>query len=633
MKETSSRSVALIYRLLLVFLVFSLCRVAFFVFNVSYLRHNGAFAILKSFLLGIWFDTVPVFYYLLPLLLLHVIPHPWWKKRIFQRVLFGYFVLATFVICFQNIPDCAYFHFNKKRTGAEIFQISEDWDLAQSISYVSDFWYLFPVCFVILGIAYKLWHTTQYYFLSSQIAISRSSVPLWAGHIFVWSAVTFMGLRGGWGLIPLRTFDAGRYVNTSLVPLTISTPFQFICTIEGKSAPSFHFMSPHEADSSLQTTKHSPSGFFKKKNIVIIIVESLGKEYLGFYNNGLGYTPFVDSLCQHSLTFENSFANGTTSMDAPPAIFSGIPFFMDENYIISHFNTNTPASIGSLLEKKGYTSSFYHGGRNGTMSFDNFVSLSGMGDYYGMDQYPYPEDFDGKWGIADEPYLQYYAEQLNSKKQPFLSSVFTLSSHHPYTVPDKYKKVLPKGTMPIHQSIAYTDMALRKFFQKAKKASWYKNTLFVITADHTSDSDKPAYQTLIGRFSIPIILFDPSSTSLKGISKEPMQQSLILPTVFDLLQYDLPYFSLGRSPLGEGGSFAVFYNSGFYILVEKKYALLMGPTGKCTLHDYHQDPNLSIAITDIQEKERLEKLLKSYLQSTLYHLQNNSFGTNSTQKE
>ena len=632
MKELQSRSILLTFRLLISFFIFSLCRASFYMLNLADFGGNSFLDITWSFLWGIWFDVVPVFYYNLPLIFLHTLPHPWWHKPTFQKILLYIFFFTNAVATIQNIGDAAYFPFNKKRTGAEILQISHDWDVSQVYTYVTDFWYLFPIAFSILCAAAFLWKkatkNTCLFPPSKQDSLRTTWKP-WFFHLLGWTFLTVLGLRGGWGLIPLRTFDAGKYVGTTLVPLTVSSPFQLICTIENTPPPSFRFMPTQEAERWIPSEQLPHKVPFRKKNVVIIIVESLGKEYLGFYNQGTGYTPFLDSLATQSFTFENGFANGTTSMDAPPAIFSGIPQLVEESYIVSPFNTNTPQSIGSILTRAGYaSSSFYHGGKNGTMGFDNFVSSSGMGTYSGLDEYPYKEDYDGKWGIFDEPYLQFYADELSKKEQPFVSAVFTLSSHHPYTLPKKYQHLFPDGTMPIHRSIRYVDMALQKFFQKAKKMPWYGNTLFVITADHTSDSDNPAYQTILGRYRIPFFLFCPSDNTLKGTSTKVMQQSLLLPSILDYLHYDKPFFHLGPSAFDTtADTYALLYTGSHYYLVRGHYAASLSPEGKCDMYDAQADPYFHHPLPDDLRKKEMERTLKACLQVGLERLKTNTFGT------
>jgi phosphoglycerol transferase MdoB-like AlkP superfamily enzyme len=621
MQEVLSRSNLLARRLLLLFLAFSLCRLAFGLYNWSDFAQNSFLEILSTFWWGILFDSVPVFYLSLPIILLHFLPNVWWQKQATQQTVFYLFIAISTVACFMNLADVAYFPFNKKRTGAEVIHLAKDWNTAQLMAYFLDFWHLFVVLFATLGIVIWLWpkHLTNQ---------TKSKPVYWLVYIFFWIGFTVTGMRGGWGLIPLRTFDAGRFVPPSLVPLTINTPFQFICTAEGNNAPSFDFMPDTEASKIVPTFKNYSQLPFQKKNVVIVIVESLGKEYMGFYNEGKGYTPFLDSLCSQSLTFEYSYANGTTSMDAPPALLAGIPHLMDDSYIMSQFNTNTPSSIGSLLKTEGYNTSFYHGGKNGTMGFDNFISLCQMGDYYGLNEYPNEGDFDGKWGIFDEPYLQYYAQELQSKPQPFASVVFTLSSHHPYTVPPPYLDKLPKGTLPIHKSIAYTDLSLRKFFQAASQMTWFKNTLFIITADHTSDAENYLYMSTLGRHSIPFIFYSPSDNTLKGVSKKMMQQSILLPSLMDYLHYPHPFFSLGTSAFQDSTqSSALFYYGGHYFLAQKEWLVLMSPSKEFKLYNHQQDPFLQKDLSNQEPKHfaELKITLQAQLQVYIQRLEKNTF--------
>src|SRR5690606_14279042 len=139
-----------------------------------------------------------------------------------------------------------------------------------------------------------------------------------------------------------------------------------------------------------------------------------------------------------------------------------------------------------LLGEKGYETAFFHGAPNGSMGFSAYMQLAGIKNYYGKNEYNNDDDFDGIWGIWDEPFMQFMAKKLDTFKQPFFSSFFSLSSHHPFKVPEHYAGKFPKGQLPLHEPIGYVDNALRQFFNTASKSEWYKNTLFVIVADHAS---------------------------------------------------------------------------------------------------------------------------------------------------
>ena len=157
------------------------------------------------------------------------------------------------------------------------------------------------------------------------------------------------------------------------------------------------------------------------------------------------FTPFIDSLIQESLVFTNGFSNGRRSIEGIPAVIAGIPSLMNSPFITSAYSGDKFYSLPYLLKQEGYNTSFYHGGTNGTMGFDNFCKAAGIDAYYGRYEYNNDKDFDGNWGIFDEPFLQFMAKSLDKTPQPFMASVFTLSSHHPYTIPEKYKNKFIKG--------------------------------------------------------------------------------------------------------------------------------------------------------------------------------------------
>lgn len=131
------------------------------------------------------------------------------------------------------------------------------------------------------------------------------------------------------------------------------------------------------------------------------------------HGKGITYVPFIEKLSKEGLFFENGFASGRDSANAVPAIIGGLPHLMDQYFGVSPFSTNRLEGLGSILKVSGYSTHFFHGGGNGTMYFDVISHALGVDHYYGMEEYPEQGDYDGIWGIRDEPYLQYVAEQLN----------------------------------------------------------------------------------------------------------------------------------------------------------------------------------------------------------------------------
>ena len=312
------------------------------------------------------------------------------------------------------------------------------------------------------------------------------------------------------------------------------------------------------------------------KNVVILIVESFGREYIGFYNRDLdggkykGYTPFTDSLLEHSLTWQHTFANGRTSIDGMPAVLASIPTFV-EPFFFTSYSLNRVSGIPGELAKVGYTSAFFHGADNGSMGFQAAARAMGFDAYYGRNEYDADprfggeKDFDGTWAIWDEPFLQYFATKMGEMQEPFVTAVFTASSHHPFVIPEQYRNVFPEEQLVMHKCIRYVDQSLRKFFETASKQEWYNNTIFVITSDHTNMSNYNIYRTPIGVFSGPIFIFDPSGQLPTGIRQGIAQQIDIMPTVLGLVGYDRSYIAFGNDLLNRNDNgWTVNYTGGIY---------------------------------------------------------------------
>jgi uncharacterized sulfatase len=232
------------------------------------------------------------------------------------------------------------------------------------------------------------------------------------------------------------------------------------------------------------------------------------------------------------------------------------------------------------------------------MGFEGFSQLAGFDKYYGLNQYSKEKkdtDFDKNWGIFDEPYLQYFASELSKERKPFVGCIFTLSSHHPYPIPKQYKGKFPKGKAEIHESLGYTDLALQHFFETASKQPWYKNTLFVITADHTQFNTEKKYATPTGAYSVPLILYHPNNqtlTQLKSItdSTKICQHTDILPSILDFLninqQQVLPF---GESIFARNTGIAMQFNSGVFRFISPNKYIEMNIDSRAKCFDLKTD--------------------------------------------
>jgi phosphoglycerol transferase MdoB-like AlkP superfamily enzyme len=195
------------------------------------------------------------------------------------------------------------------------------------------------------------------------------------------------------------------------------------------------------------------------------------------------------------------------------------------------------------------------------MGFLGFGNILGFKHYFGKTEYNNDADFDGMWAIWDEPFLQYFAKNVG-KKQPFMTTVFTASSHHPFKIPEKYNGKFKKGKIEMHEPMQYTDYAIKKYFETAKKEPWFNNTIFVFTGDHTNQIYYPEYEKPMNRFAVPLIFYSPNPAyQLKGMNPEVAQQIDIYPTLADLIGYDKKIRSWGRSLVSDKKYPGIIVNS------------------------------------------------------------------------
>lgn len=305
------------------------------------------------------------------------------------------------------------------------------------------------------------------------------------------------------------------------------------------------------------------------------------------------------------------------------AILAGIPSFTDDAFMNTAYMDNQLDGLGMRMKQNGYATSFFHGGLNGEYKFDSFSRAAGFDRYYGRDEYGNNADYDGHWGIYDEEFLQFFAQQLDQERAPFCSVVFTLSSHDPFPIPAKWKNHFPKGTQEIHESLGYTDMALRRFFERAAKSPWYPNTLFVITGDHTFlyNEHPKWYTNAAGRFAVPILFYRPDG-SLNGRDSTLAQHLDIMPSILDLTGFDGAINSFGRSLFKQDREpYAAQYLNGQYQLLAGDRLLFFDGSNAKGLYAFHGDTlfqhDLSMqepATTDSM-KLRLEAVVQRHAQA------------------
>ncbi len=543
-----------------------------------------------------------------------------------------YYLILNGLGIVLNLCDCVYYRFAGRRTTCTIFrEFSDEGNLGSIIgTELLRHWYLVLAAVAMMALLFFVYRKPVLEKPKNLVGYYLVRVPLFAVVIFL----TVSGIRGGFGYAvrPITLSNANQYANNAIeTSLVLNTPFSMIRTIGKQSYPDCKYYSEAELPSIFTPVREPHDSIpFQPKNVVVIIWESLGTEYVGALNTAAGpdydgYTPFVDSLISKSLTFKYSFSTGRKSIDAMPSILSSIPRFI-EPFILSPYYSDRVGGLADALGKKGYYSAFFHGAPNGSMGFQAYARRTGFQDYFGMTEYNDDSrfggsaDYDGTWAIWDEQFLQFFAAKMGEFRQPFLAGIFTASSHHPFVVPKKYEDKFSDGTLAIHKPMQYADYSLRRFFEEAEQQDWFENTIFVITGDHTNLSSHAYYTTDLGAFSVPVIIFDPSGETPTGIQDKIAQQTDIMPTILGMLHYDEPYLAFGFDLVNmpSEGLSAINHNNGVYRFVKNGYYLQFDgakTTALYALSDSTQQHNLVGKTTVQAEMEReMKAIIQQYME-------------------
>ena len=598
-------------------ILLSITRLLFFFFNKTAFS-NWHFT---DFFAGVWFDCITLGIYFIPLYGLTLFPLPWRGYKLYKWVHGTLFFITIAVLLFLNLMDLEYFAFTSKRSTSDLFDvIGAGNDIRQLLgTFLKDFWLIILLFIGLLSVGVRLY--------LKKIALGSSTFKTVSSSFYLSNTLYFLILtpilliigRGGLGYRPVGVLTATRFTSVENTALVLNTPFTIIKSLskEGIKNPNY-FQTQEKLNTyfSARKTLNETTKLPSNTNVMVIILESFGNEWLGKKKNKLGYTPFLDALLDSSLYFPNAFANGKKSIEAVPAIFAGIPSLMDNPYITSQYGTNKIETLITQLKKRGYSSAFYHGATNGSMKFNEFSELAGFDRYVGRTEYNNEKHADATWGILDEYFNPWTAQQVSKMQEPFVAGLFTLSSHHPYFVPEKWRTMLPKEAEPMSQSIAYGDMSLKLFFEEAQKHEWYNRTLFVILADHTPAGTSIFYQHRLGMYGIPIAFYHPKGLVKPGVNSELMDQIDIYPTLMDWLTNQNEVYSFGQSIDQKDDNSAIYYLEGTYYYLKDDYLMTFAQNKAQNLYNYKADTLLyyDSIVYFSQLKNEMELELKATIQ-------------------
>ena len=573
--------------------------------------------------IGLTFDTSAILYSNVLFILISLIPFKNYSSESFQKKMMILYFTTNLITYSTNFFDFIYYRFSQSRLTTRVFDILENETNKMSLagSFIYNYWHVFIFFFIMVFLWITLYRKINLKKYTPKYSFKFISFSTITSFMIIFLCV--VGMRGGLGNAtrPINMVDAHRFVKKGIhADFVLNSPFCFIRTFNKNHFNKKYFIKESEIDKLLNPVRKVNDSIYSKPNVMILVMESFGREYIGAFNksrkieNYVSYTPFLDSLSNHSLIFTNAFANGRQSIEALPSILASVPSFKVP-FTSSPYSNQEIQSLVSVFKDKGYSTSFFHGAPNGSMGFLGLSNILGFDNYYGKNEFNDNSLYDGYWGIWDEPFLNYVKNETDKLVEPFFSTFFSLSSHEPFYVPEEYKGVFPMGDVQMHQVIGYSDNALKLFFDSAKNEPWFENTLFIITADHTNQFWYPFYSSPINRFAIPILFYHPNG-SFKGVNDELTHQMDIFPSIVDLVGYEKPINSWGRSLFSNSGKpFSIHFSGTVYHFITEKYILVFDGDSVIGIYD-KEDQWLS---NNLKENSNInfsneEKYLKAFMQ-------------------
>ena len=274
-----------------------------------------------------------------------------------------------------------------------------------------------------------------------------------------------------------------------------------------------------------------------QKNVVLITIESMSAEFMKHYGNTENITPFLDELADKSLFFTNLYATGNRTVRGLEAVTLCLPPTPGESVVKRKDNKNK-FSTGSIFKSKGYQIKYLYGG---DAFFDNMQDFYKGNGYDIVDKSslkPNEISFSNIWGVCDEDMAKKAIKVMNEEHQtgkPFFNHWMTVSNHRPFTYPDG-KIDISANSKSRNGGVKYTDYALKQFFTLAEKQPWFKNTVFVIVADHCASSSGKV-ELPLEKYRIPAMIYAPGFIKPQECNTL-MSQIDLMPTTLGLLHFN-----------------------------------------------------------------------------------------------
>ncbi len=582
--------------------------------------------ILSVLIIGWLYDTVFFLYASIPLIFIYwLVPEKIWHKQWFKGGIKLWFVVTVYILCFIVVSEFIFWdefqvRFNFISVDYLVYRKEVIDNINESYPVLLILSLIIPITLIIAFSLKKIINQS----LNVHSNITQRTVT---------SLFLLLLTVAAYQFVDQSQFNV--FKNNYNRQLAANGPYQFFAAFRNNQLDYDYFykhIEPEVADKvirnsldNLYTTFLYPDepmnigrkidnpGTEKKLNVILISIESLSAKYLGVFGNKEKLTPFMDQLSQESLFFTQFYAVGTRTTRGLEAITLSIPPTPGRSIVKRIGSEGDYWSLGNVFKKKGYQTNFIYGGRG---YFDNMTSFFTKNGYDVIDQTDIPDEevkFSNAWGVSDEDLYEETIKQADkafNNSKPFFFHIMTTSNHRPYTYPEN-KIDIPSGDGR-DGSVKYSDFALKRFVNWAKTKPWFKDTVFVITADHCAGSagkeDLP-----VKKYHIPFMIYAPEHIRNNVIS-ERYSQIDIAPTILGLLNFDYNSWFFGQDILKENNTrqLALISNYQYLGLYLNELVTVLKPKKEVELYKVQSSTISKPQLHVSEQKDYINKTIAYY---------------------
>lgn len=618
--------------------LYTLLRFGFFISNLNFFKQANMGDIVLAFIYGLRFDLSAIFMLNAFLLLIYNLPLNYDKWKWLKIIFFVIWCLTNIIFIIINLSDYRYFTITQHRLTVEIYlmfgyiilMLPEMW---------ADYWYLFLGALlgttIFVFISWYLLHKLKRFF-DGPFLLRNQIIS------FFFIAVLIMPvINGRFSREPIRPAHAFFSNNQAVGYLTLNSSFTVLNSLF-RDMFQFRFMPQSNAFESMNKMLYqsnekaiNPEYPFlryknltapsRKLNVVLFIMESWTADYISSITGVQpSVTPFFDQISSEGMLFTNFLANGHRTIMTIPSTLASVPGFFSpsrigkkDSIIRSQSDTIYFLGLGNILSKEGYTTSFHLGGYCADLRLDIYTKILGFDHYYSNENCFNQVLSNNR--LADEELFIDTANRFDVLSEPFCSVILSETSHVPYVLPPHREEMfnIYSNETKYQKALRYTDYSLKMFFQSAQNKQWFKNTIFLITADHTAH---PNPNDIYSCYHIPLLIYSP--TLVKPGRIETIGSHVdILPTILDMLQLPVTHSSMGISLFASlPNRYAIITNNVHYFIFNNRFVLVNDLERTIGLYEYSLDRLLK---NDLRTRypeitSQLEQNLFAYLQSVSY---------------